>query len=273
MPELPEVENIRRKLASVEGKTIVSIWVGEKKLKKINKKDLEKIKNERIISVKRRNKYLVFEGNNFWLLSHLGMSGQYYWLNNKDTEPKHTHIKIHFNNGNILAYRDPRRFGVFYAYKKTENKDYLKLPELEGLGVEPNDKIFTAEKLNSLLKEKKQNIKSFLMDQAQVCGIGNIYASEILFTSGLSPTREAGKLTKSEKIILYKQIKKIINQAIRMGGSSISDFINVDGNKGDMQNHHLVYGRNGQKCKKCNNSIFKIKQGGRSTFYCKKCQK
>ena len=145
MPELPEVENVKLKLSSVANQTIEKITCSKFNLRRINKQEIINIKQEKILSLNRRNKYLIFETNNYWLLSHLGMTGQYYWLNNKQ-ELKHTHLKIYLNNDIVLAYADPRRFGLFYAYKKNQYANYQLIPELINLGIEPLDKKFNFQK-------------------------------------------------------------------------------------------------------------------------------
>lgn len=274
MPELPEVEILKHQLVVLEGKIINNVFFSGKKLKFMYNFKEKDIKNEEILKLYRRNKYLILQTNKYWLLIHLGMTGQV--ILNVEEQKKHEHFKITFKDGTTLSYIDPRRFGLIMAYKRTEYLEYCALDLLKNLGIEPLSKEFTLKKyieIFNINKTKNLTMKQFLMDNQYVCGIGNIYANEILFMSKISPTKKINTINIKKYESIYQNILTILNKAILLGGSSISDFKHTNGLSGSMQNFYNVYGRDGENCKVCNNNIFRIKQNGRSSFYCKKCQK
>lgn len=269
MPELPEVEILKRELKqTVIGKTILHTQRSEKKLKRAIPN--LSIPGEKILNIFRRNKYLVFETTNNWLVFHLGMTGKLIY-DKSVPDRQHIHCVLRFSDETILYYEDARRFGSIDIYTKETIKDYLDIPLFKKLGVEPLSKDFTFDKFACLFNNNK-NIKGFLMDAAYVCGIGNIYACEILFLAGINPSRIVSSVTEKEKKKLFKLIPEVLNKSIELGGSSISDFVHTNGVKGEMQNFYFTYGRTGEKCKNCINQIQKLKQNGRTTFYCSSCQ-
>ena len=287
MPELPEVEIVKQSLSKkIERKKIKKIIITNRNLRfKIPLKFEELLKNKIIKKVTRFSKYLIlnFSDESFCLI-HLGMSGTVHLIkknniskftntsfyNSPSLPKKHNHVEIHFD-GLRIVYNDPRRFGFF---KFIENKKELE-KRFSHLGPEPFFKTFNLEYLISYFTNKKKDIKSFLLDQKFVSGIGNIYASEILFLCKINPTTYASKLTKQDckKIIIYS--KSILNRAIKKGGSSIRDFKNITGKSGNFQKEFRVYQRENLSClrNKCNGKIQKIFISNRSTFFCNTCQK
>ena len=287
MPELPEVEIVKQSLSKkIERKKIKKIIITNRNLRfKIPLKFEELLKNKIIKKVTRFSKYLIlnFSDQSFCLI-HLGMSGTVHLIkknniskftntsfyNSPSLPKKHNHVEIHFKGLRVI-YNDPRRFGFF---KFIENKKELE-KRFSHLGPEPFFKNFNLEYLISYFTNKKKDIKSFLLDQKFVSGIGNIYASEILFLCKINPTAYASKLTKQncKKIIFYS--KSILNRAIKKGGSSIRDFKNITGKSGNFQDEFRVYQRENLSClrNKCNGKIQKIFISNRSTFFCNTCQK
>lgn len=272
MPELPEVETVKRQLKE----TIIGQKIQDFKLSGLRLRreipSLSDLKNQTILNIFRRNKYLIIELNYNWLVIHLGMTGQLIFVDKIPLHKKHVHCILHFWGGHYLYYEDPRRFGSIDLYHKKDFSDYHQIPLFENLGFEPLEASFTFNKFNELFSKSK-NIKSFLMDASFVCGIGNIYASEILFLSKISPKRDILDTSEPERKLLFQNIKNVLKKAIELGGSSISDFVHVNGQSGKMQNFYNVYGRNGLKCNCCNHLVEKINQNGRSTFFCPSCQK
>ena len=287
MPELPEVEIVRQSLTkNIKGKKINKILVRNRNLRfKLKPSFEEKLKNKIITNIDRFSKYLIIElENKSYCIVHLGMSGTIHIIKNKKKSlftntsfynspklpKKHNHIEFIFDDMKLI-YNDPRRFGFFQLMR---NIDELN-KKFDNFGPEPFSKKFNLEYLKSYFKKKKKDIKSFLLDQKFVSGIGNIYASEILFLSKIHPQSSAKNLnvTHCQKII--KNSKKILISAIEKGGSTIKDFKNILGETGKFQKEFKVYGRDKKNCKRlsCSGIISKITQANRSTFYCKKCQK
>ena len=287
MPELPEVEIVRQSLEKkVKLKKVKKVIVRNRNLRfKIPHNFINFLENQKIVKVGRFSKYLIFNlSNNSYCLLHLGMSGTVHIIyNNKNnlvtntsfysspTLPiKHNHVEIIFEKFRII-YNDPRRFGFFQIIKN----DFLLKKRFSHLGVEPFDPKFSREYIFSYFKNKEKNIKNFLLDQNFVSGIGNIYASEILFLSKINPIKKARKLTKKdcEKIVVNS--RKVLLEAIKKGGSSIRNFKNISGIEGTFQKTFKVYERDGLNCKdtKCNGIIKKKVISNRSSFFCKTCQK
>jgi formamidopyrimidine-DNA glycosylase len=287
MPELPEVEIVRQSLnKKIKQKKVKKVIVRNRNLRfKIPLNFTSFLKDKKIIKVQRFSKYLILcLSNNSYCLLHLGMSGTIH-LVNKDKKNfitntsfyssprlplKHNHVEIIFKDLKII-YNDPRRFGFFQIIKD----GYLLKKRFDHLGPEPFDQKFDQKYVYFFLKNKEKNIKSFLLDQSFVSGIGNIYANEILFLSRINPTKKARLLNKKDckKIVIYS--KKVLFNAIVKGGSSIRDFKNISGAKGNFQKDFKVYQRDGLKCKrfKCIGIIKKKIISKRSTFFCNTCQK
>lgn len=270
MPELPEVETIRRGLKNIVGKKITKIFRSEKKLRLDSSLDFQALKGTKISEISRRARYLIINlSSDLSLIIHLGMSGRI-TIEREFSKLKHDHFACEFNDGTWLVFNDPRRFG-FVDLVKT--KDLSKHKMLTKLGPEPLEKEFDFADFSKKLLRKKTNIKTVIMDNQVVVGVGNIYASESLFDSGISPLRKTDSLNKNEIEKLISSIKKIIKAAIKSGGSSISDYVDSHGNSGNFQNSFKVYGRSQGKCLQCKNLIQRIVQSGRASFFCNQCQK
>ncbi len=270
MPELPEVETIRLGLKNIVGRKIVKIFRSEKKLRLEPSLDFQALKSAKISEIFRRARYLIFNlSNDLSLIIHLGMSGRI-TLEREFKQLKHDHFACEFNDETWLVFNDPRRFG-FVDLVKT--KDLSRHKMLTKLGPEPLEKEFNFSDFFKKLRSKKTNIKTAIMDNHVVVGVGNIYANESLFDSGISPLRKTDSLTKNEIEKLISSIKKIIKAAIKSGGSSISDYVDSHGNFGRFQDDFKVYGRPGEKCLQCKNLIQRIVQSGRASFFCNQCQK
>ena len=286
MPELPEVEIVKKSLKkNVKDKKILDVIVTNRNLRFKVEKDFEKIlKNRKIQNVNRYAKNIILELNgNIYVIIHLGMTGTFHLIRNnilkntnlsfyqsKDLPIKHNHIILIFKKFRVI-YNDPRRFGFF---KLLKDKESFKL-YLNNIGYEPLDKNFNLKYLKKSILFRKKCIKSILLDQKIISGIGNIYANEILFHSGLNPRKKGLKLKDFELKYLYKYSKLVLRKAILKGGSSIRDFRNTEGAKGSFQDNFKVYNKDDHNCpnKKCNYKIKKINISNRSTFYCENCQK
>lgn len=275
MPELPEVEVLMQQIKPfLLGKIFNNVLVRNNSLRqKVPENISSQLEGEIILKIFRRNKYLILETKNQWLVIHLGMTGQIF-LNDNSLPQKHDHIMINFNAGN-MRYRDPRRFGLFLTFSKEKIKNYQNIPLFKKLGAEPLQTDFKIEEFKNIVKKSsaKQNIKAFLMDGSKVCGIGNIYASEILFQAKIHPEFLISKLSDKKIKSLHKIIIITLKKAVDSGGSSISDYRHADGGKGHTQELHLVYGKYGQPCVVCKTSIERFFQNGRSSYYCPRCQK
>ena len=274
MPELPEVETVIRGLKPLEGKTVSHFKLYKDAWRKpvpIDK--IEKLIGKDILNVKRRAKWpaLVFQDGCLWL--HLGMTGQLRYYDETETPPpndKNDHLEIYFTDNTMLRFRDPRRFGIV-AW--TEGKD-SEPPSSQTIGYEPFDPKWTALQFHQDLKNQKKSIKVVLMEGKIVAGVGNIYACEALFSSKISPLKNANLLTLSEVDKLRNDIIYILSEGIRMGGSTLQDHRTAKGEIGEYQKNHKVYGKENEICPSClKNKIVKIQQAGRSTFYCANCQK
>ena len=286
MPELPEVEIVKKSLKkNVKDKKILDVIVINRNLRFKVDKDFEKIlKNRKIQNVNRYAKNIIVELNgNIYVIIHLGMTGTFHLIRknilkntnlsfyqSKDLPIKHNHIVLVFKKFRVI-YNDPRRFGFFKLLKDKESFELY----LKNIGYEPLDKNFNLKYLKKRILFRKKCIKSILLDQKIISGIGNIYANEILFHSGLNPRKKGIKLKDFELKYLYKYSKLVLRKAILKGGSSIRDFRNTEGAKGSFQDNFKVYDKDNHNCpnKKCNYKIKKINISNRSTFYCENCQK
>ena len=287
MPELPEVEIVRQSLLkNIKGKKINKVLVRNRNLRlKLETAFEKKLKNKFISNVKRFSKYLIIElENKSFCIVHLGMSGTIHIIKNKKDNlptntsfynapnlPKdHNHVEFFFKDMRLI-YNDPRRFGYFQIFN-----DYNRVKKkFKKFGPEPFDKKFNSKYLINFFKKKEKNIKNFLLDQNFVSGIGNIYASEILYLSKINPFLSAKYLEKDQCKNIVINSRKILQNAIRKGGSTIRDFKNTKGDQGNFQKEFKVYGRDKQNCKRlsCSGTINKITQSNRSTFLCEICQK
>lgn len=270
MPELPEVEIIRRELLDhTIGKKITAVESSDLKLRK-EIPTLEHLVGQKITAIHRRNKYLILETNHNWIVIHLGMTGQLLYSKNGVPNKKHIHFKLLLTKDECLYYVDPRRFGLIEGFYKSTYPYFNSIPLFSNLGIEPLGH-FEEEDFLSLFKNKK-TAKSFLLDGSMVCGLGNIYANEILFLSNIHPQENILSLSEQERKILFSHIKPTLLKAIELGGSSISDYVHTNGTKGEMQKFYNVYGRDKKPCNCCGTIIEKISQNGRSSFFCPSCQ-
>ncbi|WP_413291347.1 bifunctional DNA-formamidopyrimidine glycosylase/DNA-(apurinic or apyrimidinic site) lyase [Bdellovibrio sp. HCB337] len=272
MPELPEVETVRKGLEEIlkDHPAISKIELKRKDLRDpIPVKKVQSLVGQKITSIERRAKYLLLKTPQGSLLSHLGMTGTWRVAVPGD-ERDHDHIYLHFANGLRLAYRDPRRFGVFDFIAKEKELEH---PKLKALGYEPLSDGFTGQALWSKLRGKIVPIKVAIMDQKIVVGVGNIYASEALFRAGIRPTNKSVKISLEKCDRLVSCIKEVLTEAIAAGGSSISDYEQATGESGYFQKKFRVYDRKGEPCVVCRTQISAQILGGRSTYWCSSCQK
>jgi formamidopyrimidine-DNA glycosylase len=273
MPELPEVEVIRRGLAPrLVGRRFVGVSAGEKSLRRQSSpQELEHwLKGRGLLDLSRRGKYLVFalEGG-VTLLVHLGMTGHLLLGSEAKTLPfqDHIHLVFHLDNGLELIYQDVRRFGQVLVFPPGSGP-----PQLLEVGREPFSRLVTPQWLAEQARGRSRPIKNFLLDGRILAGIGNIYASEILFAAGLHPAAPAGSLSREDWRRTLKETRRILKEAIAQGGTRIRDFLNIDAKPGHFQVRLLVYGKEGEPCRRCGGSIARLVQAGRSTFFCPKCQ-
>ncbi len=273
MPEMPEVETIARKLSrDIVGKCISEVRLSGLPLRRPIADTLaDRLIGRTVRRILRRGKYLIAEmqPHSYWVI-HLGMSGRIVYFAGATDKASHTHATILFTDSSELHYRDHRRFGLMEAYDLPRLED---IPEVRGLGLEPFSPRFTPEWLWRQLRKSRQAIKSFLLDQRKIAGLGNIYVCEALYQASLRPQRRCNTITRREADALARAIVQILRQAIRNRGTSFSDFTDTDGQRGDHQNHLHVFQREGQKCRRCRSTIRRLAQGNRSSFFCPGCQK
>ena len=270
MPELPEVETVKRGLAPwLEGAKITDILVRNRSLRYPISHDFESmLEGSEIHKLSRRAKYILIETTRCTLIVHLGMSGSMRKNESQDLE-KHDHVIIHTNKA-MIVYNDPRRFGAMVlATGDPSEHDWLK-----NLGPEPFGNAFHADHLRAKSAGKRQNVKTFLLDQHHVAGIGNIYASEILWRAQINPNREASRLSHADCEHLVTHTRQTLQDAIDSGGSSLRDHRQVDGKLGYFQHHFSVYGKEGKACERsaCGGVIEKQVIAQRSTYFCARCQ-
>lgn len=274
MPELPEVETVRRGLESlVMGAVIARVDVRDARLRRpIDPAALKKdVLGRTIVAVERRAKYLIVRlSGERSILMHLGMSGRMRVLNAADPVEPHTHVVFGLEDGREIRFRDPRRFGMVEAVLDRALETH---PLLTHLGPEPLAHTFTGETIHARSRRSKKPLKNFIMDQSVVVGVGNIYAAEALYIARLSPFRAAGRLARAEADRLVDAIKTTLREAVRLGGTTLNDFANVDGDGGYFQISLLVYDRAGEPCNACGAPIRRRVLGGRSSFYCRNCQR
>jgi len=289
MPELPEVETVRRGLApAMEGARVDKVEVRHRGLRWPIAKDFEKrIEGKTVGGLGRRAKYLTADlSSGDVLVMHLGMSGSFrigkdakpgVYYHEKSKSTAHDHVVFHMSNGQTITFNDPRRFGSMKLVARAKIEDE---PLLNALGPEPLGNEFDAAMLAAACAGKKTSLKAALLDQRVVAGLGNIYVCEALFRAHLSPKRRASTIADRHRKpneraeALVPAIKAVLEAAIKAGGSSLRDHRRTDGSLGDFQHTFLVYDREGQKCPSgCKGTVKRIVQAGRSTFYCPSCQK
>jgi formamidopyrimidine-DNA glycosylase len=267
MPELPEVETTLRGIAPyVEGQKITDITVRQPKLRwPVTDNIQDIVRGQTIRQLTRRAKYIVLQLDNGSILIHLGMSGSLRIVNPSENWRKHDHIEMQLANHQALRYHDPRRFGC-WLWSSAEHS------QLGNLGPEPLSDEFYGGHLYSASRKRKMAVKPFIMTNSVVVGVGNIYASEALFRSGIRPDRAACNISKKRYDELAKNIKDVLAAAIHQGGTTLRDFVNSDGQPGYFQQSLDVYGRGGEPCNVCNTTLKEMKLGQRSSVFCPKCQ-
>lgn len=270
MPELPEVETTRKGISPhISNKTITSVVIRHFGLRwPIPPTLADILKGRRISQILRRGKYLLLDCENGWLIIHLGMSGSLRILTQAEAPKKHDHVDLIFNDGTILRYHDPRRFGAILW----EPGNIWSHPLLRDLGPEPLDPELSVDYLYEATRTRTQAVKQVIMDSKLLVGVGNIYASEALFRAGIRPTTAANRISKQRYQRLLEAIQTTLQAAIDTGGSTLRDYVNSNGNSGYFQLQHLVYDRAEQPCRTCGTPIRHARQGQRSTFYCPHCQ-
>ena len=268
MPELPEVETVARGLQKhVAGDVIESVWIGDRKqpLKSSPDEIAEMLEGAKIARARRVGKHIAIDlerngqQDGQWIV-HLGMTGSMLVTSADEPIAKHTHLIAKMQSGREMRFVDPRMFGKLAVTRET----------FQAPGSEPLDIGF--ELFVNLFRRRKTPIKSALLNQSLLSGVGNIYADESLARAGIRPRRRAASLSRTELHRLYEALQKVLNEAIRLGGSSVSDYVGADGKRGSFQIRHLVYGREGKPCRKCKTPIKRIVISGRSSHYCPKCQ-
>lgn len=271
MPELPEVETIRRGLQrELRGRRIDGVdWRPAKLRGGKSPVSLERLERRTVAGLRRHGKFLLFDlDDGGRLLSHLGMTGK--WLFEQPGAPRrpHTHLVLSLDDERELRYIDPRRFGLLKLFKPN-----AEIPDLAHYGVDALDPAFTPEALGALLKSSGSPLKAFLLDQTNLAGVGNIYACEALWRAGLSPRRKANTTPRAKVAPLHAAILGTLNDSLAAGGTSFNDYVDSIGNEGEFQMAVAVFQRAGAACPRCEAPVKRIVQSGRSTFYCAKCQR
>lgn len=274
MPELPEVETVRNGLKEIFNSSGSLVETASRSQKALRfpwpRNFCKELSGQSILNVRRRAKYLIFETTGKDFISHLGMTGNWRLESQESPKKAHDHLRLGLGNGKVLIYNDVRRFG-FFDFVDSEGLEESRW--FSHLGPEPLDEQkFSPDYLFCNSRKKQTTLKSFIMDQRIVVGVGNIYASEALFRAGLRPTQKAGRLTRQACVNLIVAIREILTEAIAQGGTTIKDFKTAGGGEGYFQQKLMVYGRDGESCHVCGYGIRKKTLAGRSTFWCSQCQ-
>lgn len=274
MPELPEVETVRRTLQpKLTGLKFTDVQILLPKVIRIpnHEEFKENITGKKIIKLGRRGKYLLINlSGGYTLLVHLRMTGRLVYCASEEPLPKHTHVILHLSDGCQLRFADMRQFGRMWLVPTTSMDT---LAGFKDLGIEPLDEFFTRDFLKKELRRRHARIKSLLLDQTFIAGLGNIYTDEVLHRAKLNPERLATTLTPREIAHLYNAIRDVLQEGIENRGTTVRDFIDGDGRAGNYQTLLQVYSREGKPCPHCGEKIIKKKVGGRSSYYCPNCQK
>lgn len=273
MPELPEVETVKRSLSlKLVGKTIRGVKVYHSNIIEYPSvvEFSDNIVNQKINKMERYGKWLIFVLDDYYLLSHLRMEGKYFFRKKMNELNKHEHVVFELDDDTELRYMDVRKFGKMHLIRK---EDIRKIGPLILMGLEPWDEKLDVLYLMEKFKTKKIPIKTVLLDQSIIVGIGNIYANEILFLSGINPLKKTCLLNEEEIKNIIRYTREVLEKAIEEGGTTIRSYSSVDGVHGLFQHSLYVYSREGEKCSKCSSIIEKVKVGGRGTYYCPNCQK
>jgi formamidopyrimidine-DNA glycosylase len=272
MPEMPEVETIARKLRrEILGKTVSEVRLSGLSLRRpVDAAFAAVLRGRKVAAVHRRGKYLVLQLEpRAFALIHLGMSGRVFHWQGEIAPTPHTHGLIGFTDGSMLEYRDPRRFGLLSAHDGPRMRDIV---EIKALGREPLSPGFDCEWLWPRLSASRREVKSFLLDQREIAGLGNIYVCEALFHAKIHPARRCHTLTQEEASRLVRAIRKVLRGAINNRGTTFSDFVASDGEPGSNQRFLRVFQRAGRKCRRCRAVIRCLRQSNRGSYYCPGCQ-
>lgn len=272
MPEIAEVETVRNTLKKqILGKKIKKVNVLYDKMIESNVNDFKiKLIGQEFVDILRRGKWLIFETNDYYLLSHLRMEGKYFLKSAGDPIVKHEHVIFTFEDDSDLRYHDTRKFGR----KNLINKEELSSVEaVKKQGIEPGDISLTGEYLIEKLKNKRLPMKTLLLDQTIISGLGNIYADEVLFRAKVNPLKSGKDLSLEEAQKIVRAAEEVIKEAIEMGGTTIKSYTSSLGVTGRFQQKLMVHKREDEECKECGTIIKRTKVGGRSTYYCENCQK
>lgn len=273
MPELPEVETIRKSLsAKLCGHMFTRVVMRRRDLRRKVPKNLDALMTHaRVLDVHRRSKYLLMDlDNHHTVIIHLGMSGRLFFSDPVAELHKHDHVILNLDDGRQLRFRDPRRFGLIDICKTDA---LIRHPLLASLGVEPLSPEFTPQLLHTLCKKSDTSIKSLLMNAKLIVGVGNIYACEALFAAGIRPTRRASRLTMAQAERLHAAIQHVLRASIAAGGTTFRDYVDADARPGLHAVALAVYGREGKSCRHCKTPIQRSTQQQRSSFFCPVCQK
>ena len=272
MPEMPEVETVRRTLTPLAvGKTIkrVDVWY-DKIIVGDVKSFQQQLKGKTIEKIDRYGKYLLFRLGDLTIVSHLRMEGKYRLITADAPREKHEHLQFIFTDGSALRYDDVRKFG---RLQLVETGTERIVTGIKHLGPEALSPEFTEDYFAKSLKNKTKKIKTLLLDQTVVAGLGNIYVDEVLWQAKINPVAEPKDLTKQQVQDLYEAINSTIKEAIKLGGTTVHSFLNAEGQAGGYQDRLEVYGRAGEDCLRCGGKLVKIKVNGRGTTYCPNCQR
>ena len=272
MPELAEVETVKNVLKKrILHKKIQDVIINYSKMIENDPEEFRKILlGNEFYDIKRIGKWLIFELKNHYLLSHLRMEGKYYIKNSNEDVSKHEHVIIRFNDNVDLRYHDTRKFGVMKIVKKG---DLYNTEEIKKQGIEANSDKLTVKYLKDKFKSKNMPIKTVLLDQEIISGLGNIYADEVLYKSKINPLKKAKELNDKDCENIIASSKIILDKAIKEGGTTIKSYTSSLGVTGNYQNYLEVHKKEGMPCNSCGTKIKRIKVGGRSTYFCEKCQK
>ena len=271
MPELPEVETVRRGIEGpLVGQRIVKTTVRDGRLRwPVDSQLPALLANATVIAVRRRAKYLLIETDRGHLMVHLGMSGRLYFVDAATAVAKHDHIDWLLSDRKILRYTDPRRFGSVHWLAGAEARHSL----LDNLGPEPLSAEFDGDYLFRRSRKRSAAVKTYIMDGRIVVGVGNIYANEALFRAGIRPTSAAGSISRARYVILATCIQTVLGEAIAQGGTTLKDFLGGDGKPGYFKQELAVYGRGGLPCPGCQATLLELRLGQRATVFCKRCQR
>jgi formamidopyrimidine-DNA glycosylase len=273
MPELPEVETIRRGLGPLlVGRRVLGVRVSERRLREpIATRGLRRLRGSTVTGIRRRSKYLLLDTDSgLTLLIHLGMTGQIWVSEPGRPRRPHQHVAIALDDGRELRYADIRRFGLLRVVPTGRlDRD----PRLRGLGPEPLEDLTSGDLLFRATRGRRKPVKNFLMDTRSIAGVGNIYACESLYRSGLNPKRQVRRIGRSGWDRLVLSLRQVLREAIEAGGTTLQDFRNAEGDSGYFSVSLRVYDRAGEPCGGCGAAIRRIVQAGRSTFYCPRCQR